>query len=35
MKGSVDEVTEGMRSETRTQKEEREEAEEAEENGGS
>jgi F-type H+-transporting ATPase subunit beta len=35
MKGGIDEVTEGMRSETRTQKEEREEAEEAEENGGS
>jgi F-type H+/Na+-transporting ATPase subunit beta len=35
MKGGIDEVTEGMRSETRTQREEREEAEEAEENGGS
>ena len=32
MKGGIDEVTEGMRSETRT---ERQEAEEAEENGGS
>ena len=32
MKGGIDEVTETMRSETRTQ---REEAEEAEENGGS
>jgi hypothetical protein len=35
MKGGIDEVTEGMRSETRTQREEAEEAEEAEENGGS
>ena len=36
MKGGIDEVTEGMRSETRTQKEEREDAEEqdkAKENG--
>jgi F-type H+-transporting ATPase subunit beta len=35
MKGGIDEVTESMRSETRTQKEERKEAEEAEENGDS
>jgi F-type H+-transporting ATPase subunit beta len=38
MKGGIDEVTEGMRSETRTQRQEREEAEEADaekENGGS
>ena len=38
MKGGIDEVTEGMRNETRTQKEEREESEDAEgaeENGGS
>src|SRR3954451_14410167 len=38
MKGGVEEVTEGMRSETRTQRQEREEAEEADaaqENGGS
>jgi hypothetical protein len=35
MKGGIDEVTEGMRSETRTQKEEREEAEDSEENGDS
>jgi F-type H+-transporting ATPase subunit beta len=38
MKGGIDEVTEGMRSETRTQREERTEAEEADaekENGGS
>jgi F-type H+-transporting ATPase subunit beta len=35
MKGGIDEVTDSMRSETRTQKEERKEAEEAEENGES
>ena len=38
MKGGIDEVTDSMRSETRTQRQEREEAEEqdeAEENGGS
>src|SRR5256714_8971367 len=35
MKGGIDEVTEGMRKEGRTEREEREEAEEAEENGES